>query len=124
MPYARSIVALRCQRSLKSSGTSSEEARYYVSSIPAGELSPQKWDELIRGHWAGSEIRNHWRRDAIMGEDRSRTRNPVQLANLALLRNAVIAILATRYPEENYVQIVERLQENPKTCFELATKPF
>jgi len=23
---------------------------------------------LIRGHWGGVEIRNHWRRDVLMGE--------------------------------------------------------
>ena len=38
---------------------------------------------LVRGHWGGVEIRNHWRRDAVWGEDRSRTRHPGVLASLA-----------------------------------------
>jgi hypothetical protein len=33
------------------------------------------------------ENRNHWPRDALTGEDASRSRNATLLANLALLRN-------------------------------------
>jgi len=53
---------------------------------------------LIRGHWAGVEIRNHWRRDALWGEDRSRTRQPKALANMALLRSALLVLLPEHYP--------------------------
>ncbi len=67
------------------------------------------------------EIRNHWRRDAIMGEDRSRASNPSQLANLSLLRSAAVSLLARQYPEANYVEIREQLQENADRCYKLAT---
>jgi hypothetical protein len=38
----------------------------------------------VHGHWAGVENRNHWRRDACLGEDRTRSRNANVLINLAL----------------------------------------
>ncbi len=120
-PFARSIIALRCRRHWKKDGKSSEETRYYLSSEPAESRSPAQWDELIRGHWAGVEIRNHWRRDAIMGEDRSRASNPNQLANLSLLRSAVVCLLARQYPETNYVETREELQQSADKCFKLAT---
>ncbi len=66
--------------------------------LAPAEHAPTQWLELIRSHWGGVEIRNHWRRDAIMGEDRSRTRNPNALASLALLRNVLLALLADHFP--------------------------
>ncbi len=110
-----------CRRYAKSSGKISEETRYYASSEELDSRTSKQCDELIRGHWAGVEIRNHWRGDAIMGEDRSRTRNPSQLANLSLLRNAAVAILARRRPESNYVELREELQESPAKCFNFVT---
>lgn len=115
------MVALRCHRHWKKDGKSSDETRYYVSSEPAESRSPAQWDELVRGHWAGVEIRNHWRRDAIMGEDRSRTSNPSQLANLSLLRSAALHVLARGYPDDNYAQLREELGQGTDKCFELAT---
>jgi hypothetical protein len=64
------------------------ETRYYLSSAEPAERTDAQWQDLVRGHWGGVEIRNHWRRDALWGEDRSRTCNANALANLALLRNA------------------------------------
>nr|WP_020494406.1 DDE transposase family protein [Verrucomicrobium sp. 3C] len=56
---------------------------------------------MIREHWGGIEIRNHWRRDVLMGEDRSRSRQPNLLANLALIRNALLSLLSERLGENN-----------------------
>ena len=123
-PFARSVIVLRCRRFIKKSGKTSDETRYYLSSELSQNRKPSQWDELVRGHWGGVEIRNHWRRDAIMREDWSRTRNVSQLANLALLRNAVIAILAREYPDENYVEVLENLQAKSDKCFDLAMRAF
>jgi hypothetical protein len=59
------------------------------------------------------EIRNHWRRDALMGEDGSRSRQPNLLANLALLRNALLAILADHFPGQPLPEIQEQLHSRP-----------
>jgi hypothetical protein len=47
-PYARSVVVVRSRRTEKTT----EETRYYVSSLDPGELTQAGWHGLIRGHWA------------------------------------------------------------------------
>ena len=65
------------------------------------------------------EIRNHWRRDAVWGEDRSRTRNPNALANLALLRSALLARLARHPDERSLPALLEPFADNPASAFTL-----
>ncbi len=97
------------------------ESRYYLSSAPPGQYRPEQWLALIRGHWGGVEIRNHWRRDATMGEDRSRSRQPNLLANLALLRSALLHLLAHHFPEQPLPEIREQLHSRPGQCLALLT---
>jgi predicted transposase YbfD/YdcC len=66
---------------------------YYLSSRPADSMSPQQWLEHIRGHWGGIEIRNHWRKDACLHEDKTRSRNPNIVAAMAMLRNCLMLFL-------------------------------
>ena len=56
-------------------------------------MSPQLWLQRIREHWGGIEIRNHWRKDACLGEDKTRSRNPNIVAAMALLRSVLIFFL-------------------------------
>ena len=65
------------------------------------------------------EIRNHWRRDAVWGEDRSRTRNPTALANLALLRSALLARLARHRDERSLPALIESFAEDTASAFQL-----
>ena len=118
-PFARSLSVVRSQRTVKKTGQTSTESRYYLSSVPAQDYRPEQWLGLIRGHWGGVEIRNHWRRDALMGEDRSRSRNPNLLANLALIRSALLALLADHYPDQSLPEIRERLHSHPRRCLAL-----
>jgi hypothetical protein len=92
-PYARTIAAVRCWRGTKSS-PGQPEIRYYLSSMEAAEKTPRRWLELIRGHWGGVENRNHWRRDACLLEDKTRSRNPNIVGALILMRNALLQIYA------------------------------
>ena len=96
-PYARSLIAVRSQRTHKKSGESSEESRYYLSSREPGEHTAAQWLGLIRGHWGGVENRNHWRRDALMGEDGSRSRNATLLGRRGTPEEVatVVAFLAS-----------------------------
>jgi hypothetical protein len=91
----------------------------HLSSAPPGQYCPSHWLKLIRGHWGGVEIRNHWRRDALMEEDGSRSRNPNLLANLALLRNTLLAALSHQFPDQSLPQIHERLHFHPAQCIAL-----
>jgi predicted transposase YbfD/YdcC len=101
---------------VKKTGTNSTESRYYLSSAPAQHHQPQQWLQWIRGHWGGVENRNHWRRDALMGEDRSRSRNPNLLANLALLRNAILQVLSQDLTQYSLPQLREYLHSRPAHC--------
>ena len=112
-PFARTVLVVRSATTYKRRGETISETRYYLSSAQPSDYTPAQWQRLIRGHWAGVEIRNHWRRDAIWGEDRSRTRNPTALANLALMRNALFALLPDHYPDISHSQIHERLHSHP-----------
>lgn len=110
---------VRSERTIKKSGLSSSESRYYLSSALPEEYRPEQWLDLIRGHWGGVENRNHWKRDALMGEDRSRSRNAHLLANLALIRNALLAILPEHLPGRTLPELRDDLHSRPSACYAL-----
>ena len=110
---------LRSERTVKKTGVTTVESRYYLASAPPGDYRPEQWLTLIRGHWGGVEIRNHWRRDATLGEDRSRSRNANLLANLALIRSVMLGLLARHYPERPRPEIREQLHSRPGQCLAL-----
>lgn len=83
---------IRSTRTGKKSGKTSVEERHYLSSQEWSERSPEDWINLSRAHWAGVENRNHYRRDATLGEDGTRCRNAGILANMALLRSACLLL--------------------------------
>ena len=121
-PHARTLIVVRSERTVKKTGVTTVESRYYLSSASPGDYRPGQWQQLIRGHWGGVEIRNHWRRDAVMGEDRSRSRNPNLLANLALIRNSLLSVLAAHFPGQPLPQIREHLHSRPSACLNLISK--
>ena len=51
-----------------------------------------------------------------MGEDRSRSRHPNLLANLALIRNALLERFARHNPEQSLPEFRERVQSRPGQC--------
>ena len=108
---------VRSQRTIKKTLASSTEPRYYLSSAEPQQYSQSEWLQLICGHWAGVEIRNHWRRDVLMGEDGSRSRNPNLLANLALIRSALLCGLAEQFEGTSQPEIRERLHSKPDHCW-------
>ncbi len=110
---------VRSQRTVKKTGITTNESRYYLSSVPAQQYPPEHWLDLIRGHWGGIEVRNHWRRDALMGEDRSRSRNANLLANVALIRNALLQILSDHIQEKSLPEFRETIQCRPSRCLTL-----
>jgi predicted transposase YbfD/YdcC len=117
------LIVLRSERTVKKTGATSTESRYYLSSALPQEHAPHQWLALIRGHWGGVEIRNHWRRDVLMGEDRSRSRNANLLANLALLRSALLHLLGEHIQDQSLPEFRENLQSHPGRCLSLVTKP-
>lgn len=65
------------------------------------------------------ESRNHWRRDASLGEDRTRLRNPKALINLALLRSGNLRLLASLATDDWLPAQKERLAANPQSALAL-----
>ena len=120
-PYARSLILVRNCRTIKKTAHTTTEPHYYLSSVPPDHYRPPEWLHLIRGHWAGVEIRNHWRRDVLMGEDGSRSRNPNLLANLALLRSALLGVLAEHFPDRSLPAIREQFNARPNQALKLLT---
>lgn len=110
---------LRSERTVKKTGATTSESRYYISNAPPEQYQPKEWLDLIRGHWGGVEVRNHWRRDALMGEDRSRSRNSNLLANVALIRSTLLQILAEQMEEKSLPEFRETLQAHPGQCLAL-----
>lgn len=120
-PFARSLIVVRSQRTIKKTGQTSRDSRYYLSSCPAGKHRPEQWLGLIRGHWGGVEVRNHWRRDALLGEDASRSRHAQLLANMALIRSAILGLLAEHHPDQPLPELLEQLHSRPARCLNLLT---
>lgn len=110
------MIVLRSERTIKQTGATTTESRYYLSSAPPNQYQPRQWLDLIRGHWGGVEIRNHWRRDVLMGEDGSRSRNAHLLANLAIMRSALLTILSEQLHDQSLPQFRENLGARPSRC--------
>jgi hypothetical protein len=92
-PHVQTVVHVRRQASTKKKAAAWEDA-YDLSSQPADSKTPEQWLQTIRDHWAGVEIRNHWRKDACLFEDKTRSRKPHIVGNLILVRNLVLFFFA------------------------------
>jgi hypothetical protein len=112
-PFARALLVMRTERTVKKTRTTTRETHYYVASAPPKQWTRAQWLALVRGHWGGVEIRNHWRRDALLGEDGSRSRKPNLLANVALVRSGLLAVLAEGFPDRSLPEVREHLQSRP-----------
>lgn len=85
----RTVLHVRRRTSTNQQAAAWEDA-YYLSSQAADTRSPEHWLQTIRDHWAGVEIRNHWRKDACLFEDKTRSGNANLVGCLSLLRNLVL----------------------------------
>ena len=98
------------------------ENRCYLSSQEPCERTPEGWIDLSRAHWAGVENRNHWRRDATLGEDRTRLHQGRALMNLALLRSVNLRLLSGEACEDWLPAKTERLAAHPTSALALLRK--
>lgn len=120
--FSKTIVNIQSRRTEKRSGKTSLETRYYLSSQEADTRTPEEWINLTRSHWAGVENRNHWRRDATQGEDRTRLDNSSALINLALLRSVNLKLLSDWGEEDSLPAQMERLATDPSLSLALIRK--
>lgn len=91
---------------------------FYVTSHAPTPGCARRFGDLARGHWGGSESRNHWIRDACMREDRTRSKNYHLNCNLSALRVCLVAIKADLHPKPSWPALQERCQHKPSIPFQ------
>lgn len=84
-----SIVVVTTQRTIKKTAKSSNETRFFISSLPP---DPVHLAAAIRAHWS-IENNLHWSLDVAFREDECRARKDHSARNLASIRRAVLNML-------------------------------
>jgi len=79
----------------------------------------ERFAELIRGHWGGCEIRNHWVRDELFEEDATRSKVPNLNGNLAVLRCSLIALKSRHAADHSWPAIFELSGMRPGVPYNL-----
>jgi len=123
IPYCQTLLTVVGQFLYKTTGKQSRLERYFIASLAPAERNPTQWLAIVRGHWKGTEIGNHWQRDAIMGEDRTRSRNPNIVGAFALLNNAAHALMRHSFMLQPLPETIEQLQSHPGLLLRLVTGP-
>jgi hypothetical protein len=98
-------------------GKTSQEVRYFVTSVSRPRAGAAQLLDWSRGHWS-IENRSHYVRDVSLGEDASRIRKGSGPQVMAALRNAAIGFLRTT----GATNIAESLRRNAARVGELFTK--
>jgi predicted transposase YbfD/YdcC len=88
-----SVAVVECERRHPTSGKTSKEVRYFITSL-SGPDAARRVLRASRRHW-GIENRLHWVLDAVFAEDKQRTRSTTGHAaeNLALLSKIALNVL-------------------------------
>jgi predicted transposase YbfD/YdcC len=90
-PHARQAIKI-VRRRRGRDGRWSVQTLYAVTSLDARQADPALLATWVRGHW-GIEVRLHWVRDVVFGEDHSQVRTDNGPQNLACLRTLAINAL-------------------------------
>jgi hypothetical protein len=110
-PFAQQFIAIRRVVTDTRGKPISDNTRHWVTSIKAGKYSPERLMQLARDYWS-VENKNHWNRDAVWGEDRTRLRTPNAVQALALIRCTLLAPLSRAgYP--SLPQAIETMAREP-----------
>jgi len=123
MPYCRTLLTVTGRFLYKTSGKESRLERYFIASLLPADRTANQWLAIVRGHWKGTEIGNHWQRDAIMGEDRTRSRNTNIVGAFALLNNAAHALMRRSFALQSLPETMEHLQTHTGVATQLVTGP-
>lgn len=95
-PFPHIAQIIKCTRLYRTSEKGAEPkmaVRLFGTSIGYGNKTAVQISRIIREHWSVENL-NHWKRDATYWrEDRAPKRNPRGATNLALIRNALLAVI-------------------------------
>ncbi len=86
----KTVVMVEAERTKKSTGETSSQTRYYISSL---QSTAGMFNQLVRCHWA-IENNLHWSLDVAFGEDLSRKRRDNAAQNFNMVRKIVMSMLA------------------------------
>lgn len=92
------VLSVRRHALKVSTGKETDGERFFIASQSLGETSPREFAREVRDHWS-VENKNHWKRDALWREDRTRLRNAKAVCTLALLRGALLPLLREPLPD-------------------------
>ena len=118
LPFARSAVAVRRDWQNKNSAETQEKShvRHFLTSLDPNEK--QRIPTAVRGHWSVENL-NHYKRDtSLWREDDHRHRRVNIAQNLALTRNALLAIIPFG-PDEPLSGWFEIYQRKPAKAIQL-----
>lgn len=118
LPHVETVIRVTRRSSAYKDPKTADEC-YYISSIPKEKYTSQQWLELIRGHWGGIEIRNHWRKDACLLEDKTRSKNPNIVASLALLRNCGLLFFQQQQKHSSLPAFTEAVASDTKLAYQI-----
>lgn len=122
-PHVQTVIRV-CRDSTAFKNPKDRTPGYYLSSAPASQYTPEQWLNIIRNHWGGCEIRNHWRKDACLFEDKTRSRNPNTVAALAMLRNCLLFFLNEDPHTNNLNAFTEEIAADSTKAFRLLMRRF
>jgi predicted transposase YbfD/YdcC len=118
LPFARSAVAVRRDWQVRNAAETQEKShvRHFLTSLDPAEK--QRIPAAVRGHWSVENL-NHYKRDtSLWREDDHRHRRVNIAQNLALTRNALLAIIpfGADEPLSGWFEIYQR---KPATAIQL-----
>jgi hypothetical protein len=110
LPFARSAVVVRREWQIKNAPQTQEKShvRHFLTSL--GPDESKRLPAAVRGHWS-VENRNHYKRDTCLWREDDHRHRRVHIAqNLALTRNALLAIIpfGADEPLSSWFEICQR----------------
>ena len=118
MPGARTLIVVH-RANFAEEDPEPQLAYYHASESITSKRKAAYFGSLVRGHWRGCEILNHWVRDSQMLEDKTRIRDYNINANLATLRCCLLKIRAQLLTHLCWPEIIERAQVDQSFAYQL-----
>lgn len=122
LAHARSLTIVHKTTTSQSKEKEVHSRHVYLSSLPPNKGCAERFATLIRGHWGGSENRNHWVRDHIFREDDTRSKNWNLNANLAITRSALLNLKARLLHDKSWTEIRQTAQYKIRFASQLIAK--
>lgn len=89
-PYVEQVMRIHRRATSTTTGKTSEETVYAITSLQVEQADEARLLGLVRGHWSVEAL--HWIRDVTFDEDRSRVRTKNAPRAMASLRNLAISL--------------------------------